>query len=67
VVWWSSFKLCRKNCGAEPGRTAEPFQGLMALLIVNPGFSLRSNPGLKLANALGVKIQTKTLPLEAVA
>jgi len=26
----------------------------MALLIVNPGFSLRSNPGLKLANAFGV-------------
>jgi hypothetical protein len=27
-----------------------------------PGFSLRSNPGLKLANAFGVKIQTEALP-----
>jgi hypothetical protein len=31
--------------------------GFMALLIVNPGLSLRSNPGLKLANAFGVKIK----------
>jgi hypothetical protein len=30
---------------------------LMALLIVNPGFSLCSNPGLKLANAFGVKFK----------
>jgi hypothetical protein len=31
----------------------------MALLIVNPGFSLCSNPGLKLANAFGVKFKLK--------
>ena len=29
--------------------------GFIALLIVNPGFLLRSNPGLKLANAFSVK------------
>jgi hypothetical protein len=28
----------------------------MALLIVNPGLSLRANPGLKLANAFGVNL-----------
>jgi hypothetical protein len=31
----------------------------MALLIVNPGFSLCSNPGLKLANAFGVKFKLR--------
>jgi hypothetical protein len=36
-----------------------PFQGLMVLLIVNPGFSLCSNPGLKLANAFGVKFKLR--------
>ena len=36
--------------------------GFIALLIVNPGFLLRSNPGLKLANAFGVKIHTEALP-----
>jgi hypothetical protein len=29
-------------------------QGLLLFLIVNRGLSLRSNPGLKLANAFGV-------------
>jgi len=32
----------------------EPLQGLVVFLYINPGFSLRSNPGLKLANAFGV-------------
>jgi hypothetical protein len=40
-----------------------PFQGLRALLIVNPGFSLSSNPGLKLANAFGVKFKLRHCPL----
>jgi len=35
--------------------------GLMLLCIADPGFSLRSNPGLKLANAFGV-IATASLP-----
>jgi hypothetical protein len=30
------------------------FQGLIVFLICTPGFSLGSNPGLKLANAFGV-------------
>jgi hypothetical protein len=32
----------------------EPFQGLSGFDDGFPGFSLRSNPGLKLANAFGV-------------
>jgi len=31
--------------------------GFMALLNLNPGFSLHSNRGLKVANAFGVKSQ----------
>ena len=31
----------------------------MTLLIVYPGFSLGSNPGLKLANAFGVKFKLR--------
>jgi hypothetical protein len=37
---------------------------LMALLIVNPGFSLCSNPGLKLANAFGVKFKLRHYGME---
>jgi len=32
----------------------EPFQGFKHISIVYPGLSLRSNPGLELANASGV-------------
>ena len=32
----------------------EPFQGLMHFRFAYPGLSLRSNPGLKLANAFSV-------------
>jgi len=32
----------------------KPFQGLTVFFFGNPGLSLRSNPGLKLANACGV-------------
>jgi hypothetical protein len=32
----------------------KPFQGLSGFLLLNPGLSLRSNLGLKLANAFGV-------------
>ena len=50
---------------------AEPFErvyirrtlsGLKMRLIPIPGFSLRSNPGLKLANAFGVFFQTEPVP-----
>jgi hypothetical protein len=33
----------------------EPLQGSMHVNVLLPGLSLRSNPGLKLANAFGVK------------
>jgi len=36
----------------------KPFQGLTILFVMHPGFSLRSNPGLKLANTFGVKEPT---------
>ena len=32
----------------------KPFQGFLVFINLNPGLSLRSNPGLKLANAFGV-------------
>jgi hypothetical protein len=41
-----------KPCKGSP--IAEPLQGSIALLNAIPGLSLRSNPGLKLANAFGV-------------
>jgi hypothetical protein len=37
----------------------------MTLLIVYPGFSLSSNPGLKLANAFGVKFKLRHYPVPA--
>jgi hypothetical protein len=40
-------------------RTLSGFNGS---LIVNPGFSLCSNPGLKLANAFGVKFKVRHCP-----
>jgi len=33
---------------------AEPFQGFVVFFYAHPGLSLRSNPGLGLANAYGV-------------
>jgi hypothetical protein len=39
------------NAGGVAGLTLSAFIGL---LFLNPGFSLRSNPGLELANAFGV-------------
>ena len=36
----------------ESGRN--PFRVKCTIMFVNPGFSLRSNPGLELANAFGV-------------
>jgi len=38
----------------------EPFQGSTITDVLIPGLSLRSNPGLKLANAFGVFIQIST-------
>ena len=39
----------------QPGVGAgAPFQGKDGVFFWSPGFSLRSNPGLKLANAFGV-------------
>jgi len=40
--------------------TTEPFQGINLNSKSFPGFSLRSNPGLKLANAFGVFIKSQT-------
>jgi hypothetical protein len=43
---------------------SNPFRVENGFFKANPGLSLRSNPGLKLANAFGVlsKFQTETLP-----
>jgi predicted outer membrane lipoprotein len=38
----------------EGSSCGEPFQGLCLCYCLIPGLSLRSNPGLKLANAFGV-------------
>ena len=34
---------------------SNPFRVITLFLLLVPGFSLRSNPGLKLANAFGVR------------
>jgi hypothetical protein len=39
--------------------SGEPFQGLILNSDLFPGLSLRSNPGLKLANAFGVKFKLR--------
>ena len=46
----------------------EPFQGYDEFILLFPGCSLRSNPGLKLANAFGVNgviLVTKESPKES--
>jgi len=49
---WGKIKIATKPWKGSPWE--EPFQGSIAFLIMIPGFSLRSNPGLRLANAFGV-------------
>ncbi len=44
----------RINKGRRVDSQGKPVQGLMFLLYSDPGFSLCSNPGLKLANAFYV-------------
>ena len=52
-VWKIEIVLTLKGL---PG--VKPFQGLTILFVMHPGFSLRSNPGLKLGNTFGVKEPT---------
>jgi hypothetical protein len=45
----------KKRSNPERVRLEEqPFQGSTTIYVLIPGLSLRSNPGLKLANAFGV-------------
>jgi hypothetical protein len=41
---------------------ANPYRVQFVFFSLYPGFSLRSNPGLKLANAFGVIPETASLP-----
>ena len=43
---------------------ANPFRVKLYLFDLNPGLSLRSNPGLELANAFGVNWYTHSLKIE---
>jgi hypothetical protein len=47
--------MVRHEITLEKGSSQDkPFQGWDTFVCLVPGFSLRSNPGLKLANAFGV-------------
>jgi hypothetical protein len=49
---WDMIQIATKPWKGSP--VGEPFQGLILFNVPIPGLSLRSNPGLKLANASGV-------------
>jgi len=46
--------VLEKNKPCKGSSRGEPLQGFQLIGVISPGFSLRSNPGLKLANAFGV-------------
>jgi hypothetical protein len=50
---WEQIIIIQKTL-KRVSHKANPFQGCFELRRMIPGFSLRSNPGLKLANAFGV-------------
>src|SRR5215217_2124881 len=56
---WSAAKTLGHNFKSRPNpervkRLANPFRVKWTFMFLSPGLSLRSNPGLKLANASGV-------------
>jgi len=53
-LFFANFDFPDRLCKGSP--IAEPLQGLKLFFNAFPGFSLRSNPGLGLANAFGVFI-----------
>jgi hypothetical protein len=59
--------ITKKRLTLKGFSSGEPFQGFLPFQNLNPGLSLRPNPGLKLANAFGVNLTALPLAEQAEA